>query len=406
MRRFCFVITGLLLITMGVQPGSVASAAVGRSTPWDFNGDGFADLAVGVPGEEVLFDQAGAVSVLYGSPSGPTADGDQLWSQASPGIEGRPSEFDNFGATEASGDFDGDGFADLAVTVLGDDLVLGNPLSGAVHILYGSALGLTAERSQLWNQGSPGLREPGGERFGFSLAAADFDGDGVDDIAIGVPGQQIGGLDAVGAVQILYGSPTGLSSDGNQLLSRKTPGIKGEGKEGQLFGKAVAGGEFNGDGAHDLAIGAPSGTVGNDEGSVSAVYGSANGLTPAGNQLWRQDSPGIGDQSEDGDVFGSSLAAGDFGLAPRDDLAIEIPGESVGDVQGAGAVAILYGRAAGLTATGNQLWTQDTPGVEEETEIGDGFGWSLAAGNFGVPGVGETTATTSRSVFRSRTPPQ
>ena len=41
---------------------------------------------------------------------------------------------------------------------------------------------------------------------------ADFNGDGKDDLAIGVPGEDVGSTINGGAVQVLYGSSSGLSS--------------------------------------------------------------------------------------------------------------------------------------------------------------------------------------------------
>ena len=66
-------------------------AAAGRMTA-DFNNDGFADLAVGVPGEDIgSVTDAGAVHIIYGSSSGLTAAGNKVWSQASAGIPAMPS---------------------------------------------------------------------------------------------------------------------------------------------------------------------------------------------------------------------------------------------------------------------------------------------------------------------------
>jgi hypothetical protein len=52
---------------------------------------------------------------------------------------------------------------------------------------------------------------------------------------------------------------------------------------------------------------------------------------------------------------------------------------------------VLSGTSAGLTATGGRLFTQDSPGVPGSAELGDGFGYSLAADD---PG---TTAAASAS---------
>jgi hypothetical protein len=76
------------------------------------------------------------------------------------------------------------------------------------------------------------------------------------------------------------------------------------------FGFAVAAGDFNGDGFADLAAGVPSedGNGISDAGVVHVIYGSAAGLSSAGNQFWTQDSPGVLDDAEATDVFGSALA--------------------------------------------------------------------------------------------------
>jgi hypothetical protein len=162
---------------------------------------------------------AGAANVLYGSAAGLTADGNQLWHQDSPGIEDEVETSNLFGGALASGDFDGDGYADLAVGVSGEDFGSIN-LAGAVNVLYGSAAGLTAEGNRLWFQeldGIPDLLETG-DHFGQALASGDFDGDGQDDLAVGVPEEDIGTVTDAGAVNVLYGTAGGgLTAAGNQF---------------------------------------------------------------------------------------------------------------------------------------------------------------------------------------------
>ncbi len=53
-----------------------------------------------------------------------------------------------------------------------------------------------------------------------------------------------------------------------------------------------------------------------------------------------------------------------------------------------GAVNVIYGTGDGLSITDNQLWSQDSPGILDQAESGDHFGWSLssaspASGNSG-----------------------
>ncbi len=119
----------------------------------DFDKDGYADLAVGVEWENVgSLADAGAVNILYGSSSGISATGDQIWDQDDLMTTDGSEEHDCFGQVLTAGDFDGDGAVDLAVGVSGEDI--GTAMdAGAVHILYGSTPnGLAVTGNQLWHQ--------------------------------------------------------------------------------------------------------------------------------------------------------------------------------------------------------------------------------------------------------------
>ena len=113
------------------------------------------------------------------------------------------------------------------------------------------------------------------------------------------------------------------------------------------------------------------------------LYGSANGITASGSQLWSQNSSGIADAAELSDGFGEVLAAADFGKGAQADLAIGVPLENVGSVVNAGAVSIIYGTSTGLASTGNQFWHQNSSGIANSVTEGDQFGNALAAANFG-----------------------
>ena len=86
-------------------------------------------------------------------------------------------------------------------------------------------------------------------------------------------------------------------------------------------------------------------------------------------QTYTQDAKGVESikgVAEQYDLFGFSLATGDFNGNGADDLAIGAPGDSVGDIDGAGVVNVIYGTkssSTGLTSIGNQIWHQNTPGV-------------------------------------------
>ena len=128
MRRGLLIGMGLVLVggvvtpvvtPMGMDP---AAAVAGAAVPCDFDGDGYADLAAGVPFEDVRgVTDAGAVQVLYGSAGGVSAR-DQLWHQGKKGVKGALEKGDRFGEVLACGDFDGDGSADLAVGMPYEDV--------------------------------------------------------------------------------------------------------------------------------------------------------------------------------------------------------------------------------------------------------------------------------------------
>ena len=168
-HRIAMVVAALTFgVAVATTPPPAAHAAI-ASVPSDFNGDGYSDLAVGVPGHDLGGHiNVGQVNVIYGSATGLTAAGDQVWWQGSPGIKGVPEGRDGppgarllgdaFGGQLASGDFDGDGYADLAVTST-YDREAGDAL-GAVNVIYGGPAGLHATGDQLFSPANSAGRRP------------------------------------------------------------------------------------------------------------------------------------------------------------------------------------------------------------------------------------------------------
>ncbi len=357
----------------------------------DFDGDGYYDLAVGMPYEDIgPSNSAGAVHIFYGTASGLAATGNRLIHQDSTDIADTAEADDLFGYALAVGDFNRDGYDDLAVGVPNEDV--GSPeisSAGAVSIIYGSAGGLSSS-DQFFHQDTVGVEGvvEAGDSFGYALAAGDFDHDGYDDLAVGVPYEDVGNpvISNVGAVNVLYGSAAKLTATGNQLWTQDSTNIEDTAEANDNFGHALAAGDFNGDGRADLAVGVPYEDVGSPEisnaGAVNVIYGSASGLSSASDDFWHQDSPNVEGAAEESDYFGMRLAAGDFNGDGRGDLAVGVPYENVGVVSNAGAVNVLYGSAPGLTATGDQIWDQESTGIQETAETFDLFGYAVAVGDF------------------------
>ena len=226
--------------------------------------------------------------------------------------------------------------------------------AGRITVMFGSTLGC-------FDQGTSGILGDAeeGDLFGSALAAGDFDDDGFEDLAIGVPGEDepSSGDGRAGIVQVVRGSASGLSAIGDYLFGQlQFPLGQSGGDFDDHFGAALAAGDFDGDGFGDLAIGVPDENVGAvvDAGTAHALYGSAAGLTTTGNQTFHSDFPaGMPDSPNTDDALGKALAAGDFDGNGTDDLAIGMPGEGLGAQPQAGAVTVLYGldRANGAFGT-------------------------------------------------------
>ncbi len=193
----------------------------------DFDGDGRAEIAVGAPGDGGPRAGSGVVTVVD-----PRRRRAGVFTQESPGVQGGGEKWDAFGAALASGDFDADGRDDLAIGVPGEDLT---PLvrgmdygDGAVNVLYGSGRGLTGMRSELWSRRALGGRPRYSDRFGAALAAGDLNGDGDDELVVGVPG--------AGAVQVIAGTRSGGLTRRHTL---PVPAGKAADGHGGDFGMAV-----------------------------------------------------------------------------------------------------------------------------------------------------------------------
>src|SRR5262249_31139544 len=153
--------------------------------------------------------------------------------------------------------------------------------AGMMLAVYGSASGLKTSSSQLFYQGSaPGSqhRNHEGGIFGYAVATGDFNNDGYTHVVVSSPHNRVhlSTRDIIGGgiIETYYGSAKGLTNTGNQAFSL----FAAAGAE-DLFGTAVATGDFNGDGYSDIAVGIPYRDDGaTDAGAVKIFFGSATGI--------------------------------------------------------------------------------------------------------------------------------
>jgi hypothetical protein len=152
------------------------------------------------------------------------------------------------------------------------------------------------------------------DRFGWSLAAGDFNGDSRDDLAIGVPYEDNKNEDGIttnadaGQVHTINGSATGLTVVGNKKLHQGASGIgMATNEDFDHFAATLAAGDFSGDGRMDLAIGIPLEDNSNlDEGAVMTIHGSRTGIAKSTHKVHTQASLGIAGASA-GDRMGAGV---------------------------------------------------------------------------------------------------
>jgi hypothetical protein len=293
------VFTGFL---GSMQAGTAVSGA------GDFNGDGFADLIVGAPGNggaDVY--EGGAAFIVFGAPVGATPPATaSLFQDASGDFGGLTIR--NFSATNIGGpstatggasvggrgDINGDGFDDVIIGAPGETRGDGSDgiQHGAAFVLFGgpnrkvvnevNPRGFDPDLLEL--DGVTAMRIDGEapfDRLGHAVAiAGDVNGDGLDDFLIGAwqasPDGRMAGSDADGAVYVVFGRASGFPGvlDLATLTEEQGFRIDGVANSTSNLGLGVAGaGDVNGDGIDDLIVQTRKRTPGSPE-QAFVLFGS------------------------------------------------------------------------------------------------------------------------------------
>jgi hypothetical protein len=238
---------------------------------------------------------------------------------------------------------------------------------------------------------------------------ADFNGDGIGDVAFSAAGAYVNGKEDAGQLVVLYGTATGVSSAKRSVISQNTTGVPGTAETGDWFGGETAYADFNGDGYDDIAVAASYEDVGTDKdgGTLVVLWGSAKGITGAGVTI-SDPAPSTHD------AWGKNLAAGDFDGDGKADLAVGNTSSTIyvykGGISASGTA--VGGRStikppiqSGGSARGPlNLTAGDVNGDKRTDLVVDGFetqtdyGWNT---NYLVPGTASGLSVADAQTLQS-----
>ena len=341
-----------------------ATIPVARVRGPDFDGDGHADLAVSATYAN-RGDDIDEVHLLWGGATGLGSPSDRLAVISDDDLPGTASGNTVSPFELAWGDFDGDCIDDLVIGEPCDDYDLdssGLLCTGVVTVVPGTPRGLALDDALQFDGASIGFLPWPQDALGLTLAVGDFDGDLIDDLAMGASQAYLDEDTQMGVVVVAFGGPSGLDPRDLQIVTDDTPQPS---PILQAFAREIAAGDFDCDGHDDLAI--------QDIGDVRVHYGSSSGVGgPGGTASTSLAHADLGIDSP------ASLASGNFdGEVDASPLGFRACADlAVGDHSG--TVAIAYGLPSDAADPGLQVSTVPPTVIDGPA----GFGRALSIGRF------------------------
>ncbi len=320
----------------------------------DFNGDGYADLAIGASALSNGQTSEGRVFVYLGSSGGLGVNGTPAnadWTSESHQVSAA------WGSALATGDFNGDGYADLAIGAARYDQ--GQTDEGAVFVYFGSSGGLGVNGAPV-NADWSAQSDQAGANLGSGLAAGRLDGDGDAELVISALAYDDPYVDEPdeGLVLVYGGGSSGLGANGTP--TNATWRAQGN-QEGAFLGSALAVGDLNADGQADVLVGA------HWYDQALTNEGAAFGWYSNGSDLGSEGAPSNADWSAYAEQahawFGQAVAVGDvYGPDGAQVLAVGAPEYDNGET-GEGAIW-LFGSAPTGCPLGPEQDCEATPTPE------------------------------------------